>query len=163
MGEGKTAEDIMVPIDEYYTISGEATLYEAIKVLRSSFHRDGKAWYGHRSVIVLGNGGGLEGILSLRGLLKAAGLRKLDNDPDFKAESWGWYYVSRLRSQAKLRVRDVMRPLAVATVNAGDNVSEVALALLKHQVNSLPVLKKGRLVGIVRTMDIFMVIGEYFK
>ena len=159
----KTAEDIMVPIGDYNTISENATLYEAIKVLRGSFHRDGKAWYGHRSVIVLGISGDLVGILSLRSLLKAAGLRKLDNDPDFKAESWGWYYINRLRTQSLMRVRDVMRPLAVATVDAGENVKDVAVSLFKHQVNSLPVLKKGRLVGMVRTLDIFMVIGEYFS
>lgn len=153
----------MVPIGDYYTVSEDATLYEAIKVLRSSFHRDGKAWYGHRSVIVLGNGGQLVGILSLRGLLKAAGLRELDNDPDFRAESWGWYYVSRLRSESRLRVRDVMRHLAVATVDVADSVSKAAMALLKHRVNSMPVLSKGKLVGIVRTMDIFMVMGEYFR
>ncbi|MCL6610458.1 MAG: CBS domain-containing protein [Peptococcaceae bacterium] len=153
----------MVPIDDYNTISEEATLYEAIKVLRGSFHRDGRAWYGHRSVIVLGGSGELVGILSLRGILKAAGLRELNKDPEFKAESWGWYYVDRLRSCAKMRVRDVMRPLAVATVDAGDTVGEVAAALLKHRVNSLPVLKRGKLAGMVRTLDVFMVIGDYFK
>lgn len=160
---GKTAGDIMVPIDDYNTISENATIYEAISVLRSSFHRDGKAWYGHRSVIVLGAGGELVGVLSLRGLLKAAGSKELDYDPQFKAESWGWYYIDRLRKQSRLRVRDVMRPLAVATVNDGDSVREVALALLKHRVNSLPVLKDGSLTGMVRTLDVFMVIGEYLK
>lgn len=159
----KTAEEIMVAIDDYSTISEEATLYEAIKILRSSFHRDGRAWYGHRSVIVLGKDGQLVGILTLRGLLKAAGLRKLNDDPDFKAESWGWYYVNRIRTESRMKVKDVMRPLALATVNHSDKVRDVARSLLKHQVNSLPVLKKGRLIGIVRTIDIFMVIGEYFK
>lgn len=162
MGRGKTAEDIMVPIDDFNTISEDATLYDAIQVLRRSFHRDGTAWYGHRSVIVLGNTGDLVGVLSLRGLLKAAGLQALDNDPEFKAESWGWYYVNRLRTQARMRVRDVMRPLAVATVDAASSVSEVAMALLKHRVNSLPVLKKGKLIGMVRTLDIFLVLGEFF-
>lgn len=159
----KTAADIMVPLSDYYTVSEEATLHEAIKVLRNSFHRDGRAWYGHRSVIVLGKGGELVGVLSLKGLLKAAGLRNLDNDPEFKSESWGWYYVNRLRTGSKLRVRDVMRSLAVATVDAGDSVSSVAMALLKHQVDSVPVIKSGKLVGMVRTMDVFMVIGDYFK
>ncbi|MFZ5642724.1 MAG: HPP family protein [Bacillota bacterium] len=163
MPGSKTAGDIMVPIGDYCTIPENATLHEAMKELRNSFHRDGRAWYGHRSVIVLGENGELVGVLSLRGLLRAAGLRELDNDPNFKAESWGWYYVNRLRTEAKVRVRDVMRPLAVATVNEEDTVANVALALLKHQVNSLPVLKKGKLAGMVRTIDVFMVIGEYFK
>ena len=159
----KTAEDIMVPINDYVTISEEETLYRAIKVLRDSFHKDGRAWYGHRSVIVLGQGGELVGVLSLNELLKAVGLKELNNDPDFKAESWGWYYVNSMREQAKLTVRDVMRPIALATVDARNSVSDVAQALLKHKVNSLPVLKKGKLVGMVRTLDIFMVVDDYFK
>lgn len=158
----KTARDIMVPINSYMTISENATLHEAIKVLRNSFHRDGRAWYGYRSVIVLGAGGDLVGVLSLKGLLRAVGLKELDNDPNFKSDCWGWYYVNRLREQSKLRVKDAMRPLAVATVDAGDDVNEVAAALLKHNVDSLPVLSSYELVGMVRTVDIFMVVGDYF-
>lgn len=159
----KVAEDIMVPIDDYNTIPEYLTLYEAISILRNSFHRDGKAWHGHRSVIVVDGKGNLVGVLSLNEILKAAGLKELDDDPNFKAESWGWYYIKHIREHVKLRVKDVMRPLAVATVDAADEVVYVALSLLKHKVNSLPVMKKGRLIGMVRTMDIFMVIGNYFK
>lgn len=158
----KTARDLMVPINDYMTISENATLFEAIKVLRNSFHRDGRAWYGHRSVIVLGAGGDLVGVLSLKELLRAAGLKELDNDPNFKAECWGWYYVNRLREESKLRVRDAMRPLTVPTVDADDDVKKVAAALLKNNVDSLPVMNSSGLVGMVRTVDIFMVIGEYF-
>lgn len=163
VGEKKTAQDIMVSINEYVTISEETTLYEAIKVLQNSFHLEGRAWYGHRSVIVLGPKGDLVGILSLNEILKAVGLKDLDNDPHFKADSWGWYYINSMREQAALQVRDVMRPLAVATVDAEDDVSEVALALLRHHVNSLPVLKRGKLIGMVRTLDVFMVAGDFFK
>lgn len=163
MSGKKTVQDIMVPINDYLTISENATLYEAIQILRRSFHRGGKAWYGHRIVIVLGNNGELVGVLSIYEILKAAGLKELDSDPHFKAESWGWYYVNRLREEAKLRVRDVMWPLALATVDAGDDISQVAISLLRHQVNSLPVMKRGKLIGMVRTLDIFMVVGEYFK
>ena len=159
---GKTAEDIMVVIGDYATITEDATIFEAIKVLRQTFHRDGKAWYGHRSVVVVDHKGSLTGILTLRGLLKAAGFRELDEDMGIKSESWGWYYTNRLREEMNIKVRDVMRPLALATVKAETPVSDIALALLKHQVNSLPVLKNGKLVGMVRTMDIFLVMGDFF-
>jgi len=59
-------------------------------------------------------------------------------------------------------VRDAMRSLALPTVDAGDDVNKVAAALLKHNVDSLPVLSSCELVGMVRTVDIFMVIGDYF-
>ncbi|MFZ5595716.1 MAG: HPP family protein [Bacillota bacterium] len=157
--ETKTAGDIMVPIDDYATISQNATIFEAIRVLRRSFHRGGKAWHGHRSVAVLDDSGRLTGILTLRGLLKAAGFRELDEDINLKAESWGWYFTSRLRQEMGIKVRDVMRPIELATVKAETNVNDVALALLKHGVNSLPVFKGDKLVGIVRTIDIFLAMG----
>ncbi|SFG64984.1 CBS domain-containing protein [Desulfotomaculum arcticum] len=158
----KTAADIMVPIDSYVTINKDATLYEAIIALRGAMHSEGKAWHGHRSVLVLGDGGKLVGILTMSGLLRAAGLKEIDDDPEIKAESWGWYYVNQLREETKMRVRDFMRPLDLYTVDASVAVIDIALTLLKYQVNSLPVLKQGKPVGIVRSLDVFMVIDEFF-
>ncbi|WP_238455634.1 CBS domain-containing protein [Desulfolucanica intricata] len=159
----KNAEDIMVPIDDYQKIYEDTTIYEAIKILQASFHKDGKAWHGHRSVIVLNIQGELVGILTLRGLLKAAGLNELIENINVKGDSWGWYYMNQLKEESRMRVRDVMRPLGIATVDAGDDVYAVANSLLRHQVNSLPVLKNGKLIGLVRTLDVFTVIEDYFK
>lgn len=153
----------MVAIEDYATIKESATVFEAIKALRQSFHRDGKAWHGHRSVVVLDDRGKLTGILTLRGLLRAAGFRELDEDMSLKAESWGWYYTSQLREEMGIKVRDIMRPIALATVKSDTPVADVALALLRHGVNSLPVFRAGELVGIVRTIDVFLVIGDFFK
>ena len=164
MAEGKkTAAEIMVPIGDYNTISDQATVYEAIRVLRESFHRDGRAWYGHRSVIVLNGEGAPSGILTLRGILRAAGLREMESDPDLKADSWGWNYVNKLREESRLSVRDIMQPLGIAGVRARDDLADVARALLKHNVNDLPVVKKGEVIGIVRAMDIFMSMDAYFS
>ncbi|TYO92309.1 HPP family protein [Desulfallas thermosapovorans] len=160
--KNKKASDIMVPLDDYVTISDNATLYEAIKELRGAMHSKGRAWHGHRSVLVLGADGNLVGILTMSGLLRAAGIQELDRDPNIKAESWGWYYVDRMRRESGVRVRDIMRPLRLYTVPAEASVMDVALALLKYQVNTLPVMDKGKPVGIVRPIDVFMVIDEYF-
>ncbi|MCL6559645.1 MAG: CBS domain-containing protein, partial [Firmicutes bacterium] len=100
--------------------------------------------------------------LTLRGILRAAGLRELENDPDLKADSWGWNYINKLREETRLRVRDIMQPLGLAGVRAHDDLTDVARALLKHNVNSLPVLKKGRVIGIVRETDVFMSMDPYF-
>jgi CBS domain-containing protein len=160
--QNKRAADIMVPIKSYVTIGEEATLYEAIKVLQGAMHSEGGAWHGYRSVLVLGKDEQLVGILTMRGLLRAAGFKSLDDDPEIKAESWGWYYVNQLREGTRVRVRDVMRPLELYTVDAGAPVWEVALAFLRHRVNSLPVMQNGKPVGIVRVIDIFMIMDEYF-
>jgi CBS domain-containing protein len=159
----KTAEQIMVPIGDYNTIPEKSTVYDAIKALRESFHRDGRAWYGHRSVIAVNKEGEPTGILTLRGILQAAGLRELEEDPDLKADSWGWLYIKKLREEARLSVRDVMQPLRLAEVRASDDLTDVARMLLKNKVNALSVFKSGRVIGIVRTIDILMAMDGYFS
>lgn len=160
--QSKKVSDIMVPLDDYVTISEQSTLYEAIKELQGAMHSKGKAWHGHRSVMVLGKQGNLVGILTMSSLLRAVGIKELDRDPQIKAESWGWYYVDRMRRESGIRVRDIMRPLKLYTVSAEASVLDVALSLLKYRVNTLPVMDKEKPVGIVRTIDVFMVIDEYF-
>jgi len=156
------AADIMVPLNDYVSISKDATLFDAIKELKHAMHNRGGAWHGHRSVLVLGDKGKLAGILTMSGLLRAAGIKELDEDPFIKAESWGWYYVNKMRQETKVRVRDIMRPLEMYTINSNATVLEVALTLLKYQVNTLPVMQRGKPVGIVRSIDVFMVIDDYF-
>ncbi len=152
----------MIPLEELPTIEAGATLYEGIQALRQSFHRQGKPWHGHRILIVLDAEGRLSGILTLRGILMAVGLYDLLNDPLFRAESWSWYFLQKLKEGSLLRVCDVMRPLEVATVQADDEIMDVVRALLRHGVNSLPVLEGGRLLGVVRTVDVFKVLSAHF-
>lgn len=156
------ARDIMIPLEELPTINAEATLHEGIHALRQSFHRHGRPWHGHRILIVLDGEGRLSGILTLRGILMAVGLYDLLKDPLLRAESWSWYFLQKLKEGSLLKVRDVMRPLQIATVQADDEIMDVIRALLRYGVNSLPVLEDGRLLGIVRTVDVFKVLSEYF-
>lgn len=156
------AREIMIPIEQITTITADATLHEGIQALKQSFHREGKPWHGHRVLIVLNEKGNLEGILTLRGILTAVGLYDLIRDPLFKSESWSWYFLRKLKEGARVRVRDIMRPVPVATVQADDEFLDVVRALLKYNVNNLPVLEHGRLLGIVRTVDVFKVLSDYY-
>ncbi|MDQ0286756.1 CBS domain-containing protein [Desulfofundulus luciae] len=156
------AREIMIPIEQFTTITADATLHEGIQALRQSFHREGRPWHGHRILIVLDENGNLEGILTLRGILTAVGLYELLRDPLFKSESWSWYFLRKLREGSRMRVRDIMRPVPVATVQADDELLDIVRAFLRHNVNSLPVLDRGRLLGVVRTVDVFKVLSDYY-
>ncbi|MGB9905334.1 MAG: cyclic nucleotide-binding/CBS domain-containing protein [Desulfotomaculales bacterium] len=161
--EKNTVEEIMVPLEDYNTISENATIYEAIRILRESFHREGGAWHGHRSVIVKNSSGEPSGILTLGSILRAAGLKDLClDDPYLKSLSWGWYYIKKLQ-EGTIRVRDIMQPLGLAAVRAADSITGAARTLLRHNVNSAPVIKKGKVVGILRTIDIFLAMDKYFS
>ncbi|RJQ24772.1 MAG: CBS domain-containing protein [Peptococcaceae bacterium] len=151
-------KEVMVPLNDYSTISEDATVKEAIAALRASFHRTVGAWHGHQSLIVLNQEEELVGLLTLRSLLVTLGVRDLAEDIWIKAETWGWYFLNKLREQANVRVKDIMRPIELATVNAEDDALKASFLFFIHQVNSLPVLEKKKVVGILRTIDVFRII-----
>jgi CBS domain-containing protein len=153
----------MIPIEQIPTITADATLHEGIQALRQSFHREGRPWHGHRILIVLNNDGKLEGILTLRGILTAVGLYDLIRNPLFKSESWSWYFLRKLKEGSRMKVRDIMRPVLLATVQASDELLEVIRTFLKYNVNSLPVLERGNLLGVVRVVDVFKVLSDYYR
>ncbi|MCS5694971.1 MULTISPECIES: CBS domain-containing protein [Desulfofundulus] len=157
------ARDVMIPIEQIPTITADATLHEGIQALRQSFHREGRPWHGHRILIVLNNDGKLEGILTLRGILTAVGLYDLIRNPLFKSESWSWYFLRKLKEGSRMKVRDIMRPVLLATVQASDELLEVIRTFLKYNVNSLPVLERGNLLGVVRVVDVFKVLSDYYR
>lgn len=151
---------VMVPLNDYSTICEDATIKEAIAALRASFHRSTGTWHGHQSLIVLNQEEELVGLLTLRSLLVTLGIRDLAEDIWIKAETWGWYFLNRLREQANVRVKDIMRPIELATVNADDDVLKASFSFFIHQVNSLPVLDRKKVVGILRTIDAFKIIRD---
>ncbi|HHW42874.1 MAG TPA: CBS domain-containing protein [Desulfotomaculum sp.] len=153
-------KEVMVPVEDYSTIHEEATIKEAVAALRSSFHKKGGAVYGHHSLIVLDDRGQLVGLLTLRSLLSAVSVRALVEDVWIKTESWSWYFLNQLQEQAQIKVKEIMRPIEVVTVKPEENVLQAAMLLYTYQVNSLPVLDRGKVVGILRTIDVFGFVGS---
>ncbi|MGB9826560.1 MAG: HPP family protein, partial [Desulfofundulus sp.] len=153
----------MMPVEQFATITEDATLHEGIQALRQSLHLKDRPWHGNRILVVLDRNGNLSGILTLRGVLTAVGLYELLRDPLFKSESWSWYFLKKLKEGSQMRVRDVMRSYQVATVQADDEILDVVRAFLKYNVNSLPVLDRGRLLGVVRIVDLFKVLSDYYS
>lgn len=153
----RKAREIMIPIEQFTTITEDATLHEGIQALRQSLHFEGRPWHGSRILVVLDQNGNLSGILTLRGILTAVGLYELLKDPLFKSESWSWYFLQKLKEGSRMRVRDIMRPYK------DDDLLDVVRAFLKYSVNSLPVLDRGRLLGVVRIVDVFKVLSDYYQ
>jgi len=151
----KLVRDIMVPVSGYATVHDRDTLADAIRVLRESFTRDN--WgvvTGHRSVLVLDDNQDLVGILTIRTILKAIELQSI-------GPSWASLFAGPIiRSGLNMPVREVMRPVLKPFVKSTDTVIQAIHTLLRSQVNILPVLERGKVVGIVRSIDFFEIIGE---
>jgi len=95
-----------------------------------------------------------------RSILKAVVFWELQQNSQLRGSSWGWYFTEKLQKKKGIRLKDVMRPLRLITIEAKDTVLQAAIKIITHRINSLPVLDNGKVVGIVRTFDIFQVIGE---
>lgn len=145
--------EIMVPISEYSVVSEHVQVREAINVLKKSFYKDERGGIvGHRSLLVTNKKGELVGIVTLRNILKAV-LTKYDL-PD----SYLWIY-SVNDSGENMPVKGVMRATKIAFVDIEDDLYKAIDLFLTKKVNSLPVLEKGKLVGIIRTIDVFGIMG----
>ncbi|RJQ24773.1 MAG: CBS domain-containing protein [Peptococcaceae bacterium] len=160
MPSDRRVKEIMVPLNDYSTVLIDAPLKEAIDVLNDSLHQYERIWYGYHSLLVINPQKELVGMLTLRTILKAAMLLELKQHQQLRGSSWGWYFAAQHQKKTGIRVKDVMRPLKLVTARAEDTVFTAAVKMVTHRINSLPVLDKNHVVGIVRTFDVFQVIGE---
>ena len=110
------------------TVRPESDPMAAMMVLRS---------YGFRHLPVLEKDG------SLVGIVDRAGLRQ------FLAEAGSPSVQKRQHYVEQVMTRDVV------TVPPDSPLEEAASLMVKHQIGSLPVLERGRLVGIITETDIF--------
>lgn len=156
----RLVRDIMVPIEEYPVVYEEATVAEAISKLRESFHQKDGTWYGFQSLIVLDKQDELVGILTLRSLLTALQMREFI-EHILKGDPTGLFFAPKLMSDLRINVRKIMRPLDLVTVQEDAVVMEALLTIVKKNINSLPVLAGAKPVGVVRTIDLFWLVGEF--
>jgi predicted transcriptional regulator len=64
-----------------------------------------------------------------------------------------------IRRQAERPIGEVMRPI-VATVDAEDHLVKIIYEMVDRGLSILPVLKEGRVVGVVRSVDAFSEIAD---
>lgn len=155
----RLVRDIMVPIEEYPVVYEDAMVIEAINTLRESFHRKDGTWYGFQTLMVLNKEDELVGILTLRSLLKALQMREFV-EHILKGDPTGLFFTPHLQNDLRIDVRKIMRPLNLITVQEDAIIMEALLAIVKNNINSLPVLAGTRPVGVVRTIDLFWFVGE---
>jgi predicted transcriptional regulator len=70
--------------------------------------------------------------------------------------------VNGIKSQAGRPVSDVMRPFE-ATIDADDHVMKAVYEMVSLNVNLIPVLDEGKLVGVVRSVDVFHELSGLLK
>jgi CBS-domain-containing membrane protein len=165
--EVKRAEEIMIPLDAYPHIPYWFTLRQAIVELENAeFDINGRRSL-PRFVLVFDEQYNLMGMVRRRDILRGMvpkflarraqrGGRDVFEVPmDFNlAEIALERVTSRMKQQAERRVSEVMIPIR-ATVEHDDHVMKVINEMVENNMAWLPVLKDKKVVGVVRSVEVF--------
>ena len=170
--------DIMVALEDYATVSEDATLFEAVKALEEAQNKFDRKKYRHRAVLVYDSGGNIVGKLSQLDVLK--GLEpKYDGIGDLKGLSRYGVDADRIRGMIKeyglwkqpmdnicrkastIKVREIMyTPTKEEYVAESATLNEAVHQLIVGQHQSLLVTSGEKIVGVLRLTDVFKKITD---
>lgn len=164
--EIKRAGDLMIPLDEYPHIPYWFTLRQTIAELENAELEVGGKKSLPRVVLVFDEKYQLMGTARRRDILR--GLepeyllgkpletrKKIFNvkvDPNLSELSYD-RLIEGIRKQAERPVCDVMQPILI-TVDYDDHVIKVIYEVVDKNLAVVPVVKDGKVVGVVRTVDL---------
>lgn len=170
--EAKRAGDIMIPLEQYPHVPYWFTLRQVVAELeKSELVIDGRVGMA-RVVLVFDEKYQLMGTVRrrdiMRGLepefLSAKPLhyrKKLFDvkvDPNLSELSFD-KFMKGIRERAERPVSDVMLPIQ-ATVDYEDHIMKVIYEMTSNNVSLLPVLREGRIVGAVRSVEVFREVAD---
>ncbi|MFC2171296.1 response regulator [Acidobacteriota bacterium] len=167
--------NIMIPLSNYSTIREERSVLEAIEIFTESFKRTRSTSTlqegVHRSILVLGKGDEVNGVLSFTDLLK--GLQPpyigfLRDQPTLAdsiyeyAPGFSGMFTIMARDLARKKVHEIMSGIP-HTIDAGANLMEAVNRILSLDTRRLLVLDGGVLVGIVREQDLVFQLARIIR
>jgi len=171
----KNAGEIMIPIENYPKISYWSTLHQAVnKLEEATLEAHGKMSL-PRALLVFDKEERILGIVRRRDILNGLEPKFLRTMPihhrkelfnievdanlvDLSSGKIG----DSMRAQAETPVSDVMKPV-IATVRHDDHLAKVIYKMLSRDVNLLLVKKEERVIGVVRSVDVFREIADLLR
>ena len=165
--EPKRAGEIMIPLDKYPHIPYWFTLRQAMAEMEKTQIDIAGRKSLPRRVLVFDESYKLLGIVRRRDILRGLEpqfltptatkhpkkLFDVEVDPNLFMLSFD-KVIEIIRERAERPVSEVMTPITI-TVDAKDNVMKVVNDMVSHNLSVLPVLEDGKVVGVVRTVDVF--------
>ncbi|MFP4037308.1 MAG: HPP family protein [Desulfobacteraceae bacterium] len=179
-----SVKDLMVPLEEYATVSQEATLYEAVLALEKAQNELDRQRYQylHRAVLVYNRKGKVVGKVSQLDAIRALepryneigdprGLSKTGFSPSFlrsmlsQYSLWDRTLADICTKAMQIKVKEFMyTPSEGEFVDEEASLGEAIHMLVMGQHQSLLVTRRGRdIVGVLRLTDVFKEIFQQIK
>ncbi|MGD2215203.1 MAG: CBS domain-containing protein [Gemmatimonadales bacterium] len=163
----RRVREVMIPVEEYPSVRDNATLREAIVTIEEAQLEVELRKSLPRVLLVFDEINVLVGTVRRRDIMRGLEpkyllskpleykkkLFDIDVDPNLAELSYD-RVVRGIREQANRPVSDVMQPI-VTILDAEDHVMKAVQAMVALDVNLIPVLQEGKLVGVVRSVDVF--------
>ena len=167
MGEMKRVGEVMVPLDKYPAIRDNTTLREAVAVIESAQLEVDLRKSLPRALLVYDKIDVFVGYVRRRDIMRGLEPPSLVSrpleyrkklfdvaiDPNLSELSWD-HVVRGIREQGERPVSDVMRPIE-ATIDTNDHIIKAVYEMVSLDLNLIPVLEDGHVVGVVRSVDAF--------
>lgn len=172
---GKMEEDLvgsaMIPLSAYTTIDEHATIAESIQELKASFvtlpTSDLIMETGHRSILVMDKNRQIQGILTIRDLLKQILPGYLTSTKPSTADSiqyspmfWRGMFTSAVEQIGTLTISEIMSPVPVS-IDAESTLMEAAWIMVDQHQRRLIVTEDGKSAGVIREQDLFFQMGKH--
>ena len=170
--ENIRASDVMIPLDKYPHIPYWFTLRQAIvEMEHSELEIDGRKSL-PRMVLVFDEKYRLMGMARRRDILKGLEPKFLREkpiqyrkklwdvqvDPDLSELSYSRVW-GDVRKRAENRISEVTLPIE-GTVDYNDHIVRIIYEMNKHDLSMLPVMHDEKVVGVVRSVDVFHQIAK---
>ncbi len=150
-------KEIMEPITTNW-LSPDMTLQEAVcKMEETKWGPFGASVNG---MVVLGEGGKLVGVLSLKNVIRAVIPSYMVLDEKLGGFTWDGMIEERTERAKGKKVAEVMSA-DVLTIAPNDSTMRCADTMVEHHLQRIPVVEKsGKVVGIVHIRDMYMAITD---
>ena len=162
----------MIPLEVYPHVSQSCTIREVVELMeKSQLEVDGRKSL-PRVVLVFDSENQLLGTVRRRDILRGLEPKFLSSEPmqyrkklfDVKvdpnlAEISYEKVLHGILKRSERSVSEVILPIA-ATVDFEDHIIKVIYEMVDNNVSLLPVLKEGKVVGVVRSVDVLHEVAQ---
>ena len=152
----RSVTDLMIPAESYKILYADQTIKEALVLLRESLHSPvaGKVTeVGHRSVLVKERDESLVAVVRVLDILHMASPFWLIDSP------YGSYYTGMFLAQCKTfgeaRLGSFIDVDELTVIAEDTPLMEAVVIMARERLINLPVMRDGKIVGMLRDKDLF--------
>lgn len=171
----KRVVEIMIPLAHYPSVHPDDPLRHAVATIEEARLEVGLRPSLPRVLLVVENGAELVGLLRRRDIMRGLEPRFLVSqrmeyqkkffdvavDPNLSELPFD-RVVKGIRAQADRPVRDVMR-LVEATIHPDDHIMKAVYEMVSLNCSLLPVVQEKRVLGVIRSVDVFHELAVLLK